>query len=71
MPARRPRPKLPGLDLDPLLTLDGLREVSALEEHLLPFASSDTSRLYLNPFLADLHRHRTPRRAGPGCGQTA
>jgi hypothetical protein len=44
------------VDLDPLLTVDELREVIALQEHLLTLTSGDADRLDLHQVLADLYR---------------
>lgn len=44
------------MDLDPLLTVDELREVIALQEHLLTLTTGDTDRLDLHQVLADLYR---------------
>ena len=44
------------MDLDPLLTVNELREVIALQEHLLTLTSGDTARLDLHQVLADLYR---------------
>ena len=44
------------MDLDPLLTIDELRELIALQEHLLSLTTGDTDRLDLHQVLADLYR---------------